>query len=439
MKDRCMRNYFIYAVFYCFISTIISDGVLAQTNIHITGAKAGFPIGLPQLCDSGSGTPFTREVPDVVASNLRLSGIFNVINQSAYVETPGKCGGIEQITFSDWSVIGAEALVKGSVQSLPSGMVRIELILYDVMQQKAVLGKGYECAPSDTKRIAHKFTNEIVKYFTGQSGVFGTQIAFVSKVGRFKEIFVMDLDGSNVRQLTFDKGLALSPAWSPSGDRIIYTSYKSRRPDLYVSPSSGGQPVRLTKGDGLEIGAEFSPDGRSIITSITQQGSTTLSLLDAQGGFIKRLTSSGAIDVSPSWSPDARQVAFCSNRGGEPQIYVMNADGTNPHRISFVDSNYCTSPSWSPTGDKVAFVCRDQGNQIYISAPDGQQTIQLTHAGNNEDPAWAPDGRSVVFSSSAGQGGARNIVLYSLIGNTTTRVTHSASEDSMPVWSPMFE
>jgi TolB protein len=173
-----------------------------------------------------------------------------------------------------------------------------------------------------------------------------------------------------------------------------------------------------------------------VISSATIKGVTNIVLFDLRGTFKRRLTNSSAIDVSPSWSPDGRKVAFCSNRGGGPQIYLMNADGSNPRRVSFTDSTYCTSPSWSPKGDKIAFVCRDGGNQIYISDPEGKRAIQLTFAGNNEDPAWAPDGRSLAFSSNLGRGGPRNVVVYSLLGNTTSQITFAKSEDSMPAWSP---
>ncbi len=422
------------AVVLCFCC---ANSVLAQTDLNISGAKAGFPIAVPMLCNESSRSSAEREIPKVIAKNLKVSGIFTVLNPNSFVTNAGRCLAKDQIVYSDWSIIGAEALVYGKVRELRGRHREIEVILYlhDVLQKRPVLGKRYEGELGDLKMIADRFSNEIIKYFTGEKGVFGTKIAYVSKLGRFKEIFLMDTDGSNVKQLTRDRGLALSPSWNNDSSRIIYTSYRTRRPELYMISAEGGIPQQLTKRPGLELGAEFAPVGKEILASATVNGVTNLVMFDLRGRFKRKVTHSSAIDVSPSWSPDGRRIAFCSNRGGGPQIYVMNSDGSNPRRISFTDSNYCTSPAWSPKGDKIAYVCRDGANQVYISDTKGKRVIQLTFAGNNEDPAWSPDGRSLAFSSNMRRGGPRNVVVYSLLGNTTTQISYAKSEDSMPAWS----
>lgn len=412
--------------------------VSAQTDIHITGAKAGFPVAVPQLCDAGNAGEYAVKIPELLARNLQISGIFKVLNPATFVESPGKCAGPKEVAYSDWSIVGAEGLVRGEI-SVQGGKVVATLYLHDVLQQRAVAGKRYQAELDDYARIAHRFSNEIMRYFTGTKGVFGSKIAYVSRIGRFKELFVMDLDGSNVRQLTRDKGLVLSPSWSPGGDRIVFTSYRTRAPQLYTIPASGGAPRQITNSGGLKLGAKFSMDGRTLLSAASFSGISKIALFDLNGKMLRRLTSSSAIDISPSWSPDGRQIAFCSNRAGGPQIYVMNADGSRVRRISFADSSYCTSPSWSPAGDKIAFVCRKGGFQIFIGSPVGGQAAQLTFSGNNEDPSWAPDGRFLVFSSTFGKGRVRNIAVLSLLGGSPTQISFARSEDSQPAWSPVPE
>ncbi len=424
---------FLFGYLFCGLSCLTDAA--AETDIHITGAQAGFPVAIPRLCDAGGAAEPAAKIADVIAKDLEISGLFKVINPSAYVEAPGKCAPPDKVAYSDWSVIGAEGLVKGEVSGNASGM-EVRMYLHDVLQQRAVIGKRYEASPQDYSRIAHKFSNEIVRFFTGEPGIFGTRIAYVSRVGRFKELFIMDLDGSNIRQLTRDNGLAMSPSWSPSGDRLIYTSYRSRKPELYFISPEGGAPRQVTERQGLEIGAKFAPDGGSIITSAAIAGVSKIALLDLNGRLLKKLSgSSDAIDVSPSYAPDGSKVAFCSNRSGGPQIYVMAASGEPATRVSFTDSNYCTSPAWSPKGDKIAFVCRAGGNQLFLTSPAGGQVTQLTFAGDNEDPSWSPDGRFLAFSSNFGSG-ARNIALLSLLGGSPHRVSFARSEDSQPAWSP---
>ena len=424
------------STFFLFLA--FSVGIAsAQTDIRITDPGSGFPVAVPRLCDAGGGAEAAAKIAETITKDLQIIGLFKVISPSAFVEAPGKCGDLEKVAYSDWSVIGAEGLVKGEVRSVAGG-IEVKLFLHDVQQQKARIGKRYEAAPQDYNRLAHKFANEIVRFFTGEPGVFGTRLAYVSRVGRFKELFIMDIDGSNVRQLTRDNGLAMSPSWAPAGDKLIYTSYRSRKPELHTISPEGGGSKQITERQGLEIGAKFSPDGGTIATAAAIAGVSKIALLDLSGRLLKKLTSGDALDVSPTFSPDGSKIAFCSNRGGGPQIYVMSSQGEPAQRISFTNSNYCTSPAWSPKGDKIAFICRAGGNQLFIASPTGSQTTQLTFAGDNEDPSWSPDGRFIAFSSNFGSG-ARNIAILSLLGGAPTRVSFARSEDSQPAWSPLSE
>lgn len=416
------------------MSIFYSNSAFSQTDIRISGAQAGFPVAVPQMCDAGAANEPAVKIPETISRDLQISGLFKVLNPAAFVETPGKCGGPESFAYSDWTVIGAEGVVKGQI-NLQGGNIQADLYLYDVLQQKAVLGKRYSAPATDYQKIAHKFANEILFYFTGERGVFGTRIAYVGAVGRFKELFVMDLDGSNNKQMTSDRGLVFSPSWSPDSSQIVYTSYASRSPELYTINSGGGKITRITKRPGLEVGAKFTKDGSRLLSSASFDGISKIVMFDLRGQILSTLAQSGSIDVSPSYSPDGSQIAFCSNRGGGPQVYIMSASGEGIRRISFADSNYCTSPAWSPKGDKIAYVCRNAGFQIFMSDPNGGAPIQLTFSGDNEDPSWSPDGRFLAFSSTS-LGGGKNIGILSLLGGRPTRVTN-AGGSSQPSWSPM--
>ena len=298
------------------------------------------------------GEPHVGVIPEIISKNLQLSGLFKVLSPASFVETEQRCIHHAQEPYSDWSVIGSEGLIRGVVRGLDGRgkKLEVELYLHDVLRRRMVVGKKYTGSVDDVRRIAHRFSNEVVMFFTGEPGIFGTKIAYVGKVGRYKELFVMDLDGSNVRKLTNDRGIIVSPAWSPRGDRLLYTSYRTRRPELYTMSPEGSAPVQITKKPGLEMGAEFMPDSSSIITAASFGGVSNIVLLDSRGNLNRKLTDSSSIDVSPSLSPDGSEIAYCSNRAGGPQVYVMNAMGEERRRVSFVESKYCTSPSWSPNG-----------------------------------------------------------------------------------------
>lgn len=418
-----------------------TGAALAQTDIYIRGSGKLFPIALPQLCVQGGESGANREIPRLIARDLDLSGFFEVLNAGSYVEAPGKCAGPDGFAYSDWSVIGAEGLVRGIVSAASQGTIRVQMFLHDVQKQRVVLGKEYTGDESQVPRMAHKFANEIMKFFTGQSGIFGSQISFSSRVGRFKELFVMDMDGGNVRQLTNDKSLAISASWERSGRSLIYTSYFRRVPDLFMVDSGTRRVSQLTANSDLEIGARFSHDGSKLVAAVSQAADSDIVLLNSRGQVVRRLTTgNGAIDVSPDWSPDDSRIVFCSNRSGGPQIYVMNADGSNVHRISHVNANYCTSPRWSPKGGRIAFVCRaDSGFQLFTSDADGGNALQLTSYGNNEDPDWSPDGRYLVFSSTLGKRQGFSLAMIRADGGNLKQLTFSRGGDFQPNWGPVPE
>lgn len=417
----------------------------SQTTIVISDPKNRSPIAIPRLCSQGAGPQASEEIPQTIARDLDLSGYFDVLNPNSYIETAGKCVPPEGGDYGDWTVIHTQWLIRGVVEPSGRGMVRARLYLHDVPAQKSVFGKEYEGDIGDVRKMAHKFANEVMKYVTGEYGPFGSQIAFTSRIGRFKEIFVMDMDGANVRQLTRDNGLAQSPAWDEMGKKLLFSNFHVRIPDLFTIDVNTGRKTQITNDALLEVGGEFMPGGNEILTSINGQGKgSSLVVVGLTGGVKNKVSpAAGYIDVSPSFSPDKSQIAFCSDRTGKPQIYVMGSNGGTPQRISFVSSDYCTSPAWSPKGDRIAFVCRaDGGYQLFLSNTDGSDPIQLTSGRDNEDPSWSPDGRYLTFATTSGGGGGFNVALIrvarNLEGSAFSVLSTSRGDDQNPAWGPIL-
>jgi TolB protein len=415
----------------------------AQVKGLIVGPGAErYPIAISPLRNLAPGDDsrkLSEGIADTIVRDLNLSGWFKVLDRSAYLENPQTSGVTPgSFDFKSWSVIGAEGLVKGSF-TVQGEDLTVELRLFDVYQGKQVVGKRYTGTAKDYRRIAHRFADEIIFQFTGVQGVFNTRIAYVSTSGgRFKEIYVSHLDGSERIQVTNNRTINLSPSWSPDGRSILYTSYKEGNPSLFLFDLFSGKDVKFSSRTGLNLGAKWSPTGKQVAVTLERQGNTDIYLLDSSGNVVRRLTEYAGIDVSPAWSPDGRSIAFVSDRSGGPQIYIMDVDSGKTRRLTFA-GGYNTSPDWSPKGDRIAYTSRVGGRfHIMTTAIQGGEPQDLTpDSGNHEDPSWSPDGRYIAFSSN--RKGPYNIYIMQSNGENQQRLTASGGDDRNPAWSPRLE
>jgi len=401
-----------------------------------------FPIAVSPLKNLGTAADtakLSEGIADTIVYDLDLSGWFKVLDRAAYIENPQKSGVVPgSFDFKDWSTIGAEGLVKGGF-TVQGDEVAVELRLFDVFQNKERVGKRYVGRIKDYRRIAHKFADEIINQFTGVPGVFNTRIAYVSTSGgRFKEIHVAHLDGSEKFQVTNNHTINLSPSWTFDGKSVLYTSYKDRNSSLYLFELYSGKEAKFTPRNGRYLGGKVSPDGQFIAATVETAGNSNLYLLDRNGNLIRSLVESPGIEVSPSWSPDGRQLVFVSDRTGSPQLFILELASSKVRRLTY-SGNYNTSPEWSPRGDRIAYTGR-VGNRfaVFTIAVEGGEPRKLTaETADSEDPTWSPDGRFIAFSSN--RAGKYHLYIMQASGESQRRLTGSGGDDTKPSWSPRLE
>ena len=376
-------------------------------------------------------------------NDLQFAGIFDMVSKSFYpVSIPGAP---QDVQLADWGnpPPNANMLAFGNV-SVESGSISVQGWLYDAKnaQSPQVLGKQYreEANNTNARLIAHRFANEIIfRLGGGIAGVAETKIYFVSNRSGSKEIWQMDYDGANPKQLTHNGSIALSPHVSPDGSRVAFSGVTKEGWQIQMYSLELGRLVTFQHSGGDNYSPAWSPDGQSLAFSSSRSGNTEIYTVAAGGGTPRRLTESKGPDVSPTWNPKTgAQIAWVSGRTGLPQIYTMASDGTNVVRMT--DQGYAVSPSWSPNGQFLAFAwVRSYGpgepgaSDIYVMDIASKQWAQLTHdGGRNDFPSWSPDGRHIVFQSSRH---GRTQIYSMLADGTEVRQLTAGGENTQPNWS----
>jgi TolB protein len=393
------------------------------------------PIAIPDFRYTGgnNGHPdLGRTLSDIITNDFTLSGYFRTLDRASFIE--GSEAGItrERIQFKDWSLIGADLLLKGGYESI-GNQLRVEVRLFDVLSTKQLYGKRFVGNVAQKRYLMHRIGNDIILGLTGHPGPFLTRLAFVGTSTRQKEMYIADFDGHNVKQITHYQTITLSPRWSPSGDRLIYTSFRDSETVLFIHDIQNGLVKKLSERKGLNIAAAWMPSGQELALTLTISGNPDIFLIDTNGKILKRLTKNWGIDVSPSFSPDGTKMAFVSNRSGSPQIYVLDLDTNRIERLTF-EGNYNTSPAWSSL-DRIVFTGSTDGRfEIYTISPDGHELQKITHnQGNNEDPCWSPDGRYMAFSSNRTDGNY-HIFIANANGENQRQVTFTQGDQLSPSW-----
>ncbi|HEY1361391.1 MAG TPA: Tol-Pal system beta propeller repeat protein TolB [Xanthobacteraceae bacterium] len=414
----------------------------AVLRLDVTqGSVQPVPIAIPDFIGMSSQDPAVgRNVSQIIASNLRRSGLFLPIDEASFLE---KVSSIDTVPrFADWRQINAQALVTGRI-SQPDGRFKAEFRLWDVFGGEQLQAQQYTTAPDNWRRIAHIISDAIYERLTGEKGYFDSRIVFVDESGprrqRLKRLALMDQDGANVRYLTRGDELVLTPRFSSAADTITYMSYGSQgEPKVYLMNIETGQREIVSNFPGMSFSPRFSPDGQRVIFSLQRGGNSNLFVMDLRSRSTMRLTDTQVIDTAPSYSPDGTRISFESDRGGRQQIYIMAASGGDAQRISFGEGAYST-PVWSPRGDYIAFTKQSEGRfAIGIMRPDGSGERILTEGYHNEGPTWSPNGRVLAFFRDPGGEGGPALYTVDVTGRNE-QLLKTPSYASDPAWSPLLQ
>src|SRR5919204_2525179 len=271
-------------------------------------------------------------------------------------------------------------------------------------------------------QVLHQFRSG--KQFGPGSGRNGA-IVFVSPGdgGPGDRLFTVARDGSDLRQLA-DVHVEY-PAWSPDGSAIVFDDgsvitfrdWSDQRGHLYLMNADGTGLRQVTNGEGAEFAPTWSPDGTAIAYAfrVAAGRGGGIFVLDLGTGTRRRVTTNpyeGYLDKEPEYSPDGAQIVFVRDRqlreaGGirdEEALFVVNIEGTGLRRLTAWNTAVAT-PSWSPDGSTIVFRNGIVGTstrlpRIFRINADGTHIRPLTDGIDEGSfwPSWSPDGTRIIFT-----------------------------------------
>jgi len=433
-------------LFFLF-SFLCAAPVYAALKIDVSGAKtAPIPVALPDFSVQDEGLKdIAKQITAVIKNDLESSGRFRIIDSDAYLQKFFSLD--DEPRFADWQVLNAQGLIQGEVTQNPNGDLKVSFLLWDIYGAHQLMPqRNVGADKAKWRKLAHIVSDTVYERMTGDTGYFDSKIVFVSESGNAKKrkrrLAVMDTDGANLRFLTDDKSMVMTPRFAPKDKKITYMSYQSGEPKVYVMDLETGKNELVGKFKGMSFAPRFSPDGKKLIMSLSERGNTEIYLYDLTTGQKKKLTNHPAIDTSPSFSADGKSIVFNSDRSGKQQLYIMNTNGENLRRISYGEGSYAT-PVWSPRGDYIAFTkIKDGTFYIGLMRPDGTAERLIAQGFLVEGPTWSPNGRFIAFgrqekSSSWNQNGNPHIYSIDVTGYNE-RLLKTPHESSDPAWSPLL-
>lgn len=249
------------------------------------------------------------------------------------------------------------------------------------------------------------------------------------------DIFIMDTEGKNLRNLTNDPAGDGGADWSPDGTKIAWTANRDGNAEIYVMNADGSHVRRLTNEKESDLLPDWSPDGQTIAFASKRDGNWEIYLMNADGSNQRNLTNNPADDRFPDWSPDGKHLIFASDRGGNRDIYRMDVAGSN---VSQLTDNPAEddSPKWSPDGTQIVFVSARDGNlEIYLMNADGSNQHRLTNdLPEDDDPTWSPDGQSILWNSR--RSGDEELYVMNVDSANFRRLTHNPGVDGHATVQP---
>ena len=408
----------------------------ADLVIDVQGVSQPTPVAIVPFGWESDSPNVPLDVATVIQNDLRRSGRFAPTDENDMLQKPTDGGDVD---FTDWSVLGVEAVVVGKLIQTGENAYTLQFQLFDTFRRKQLIGFRMPASRGTMRSAAHRAADMIYEKLTGIKGVFGTKVAYVTAKdrpeGRLFSLVVSDQDGENEYTIMESKDPIMSPAWSPDSRQLAYVSFEGSKSSIFVQTLRSGNRFQVSNKPGINGAPAFSPDGRKLVITLGGvDGNPDIYVLDVRTRQTTRLTRHRAIDTEGTWSPDGKYIYFTSDRAGGPQVYRISANGGNPERITF-EGSYNARPRLSPDGTRLAMVHNDRGNyRIAVMDIERRDLLVLSTGRQDESPSFAPNSDSLIYATR--QGGDGVLETVSADGLIRQKLASGQGDVREPVWSP---
>lgn len=267
------------------------------------------------------------------------------------------------------------------------------------------------------------------------------KILFVSNQDGDREIFITNLKGENLKQLTHNSRDDYDASWSPDGQFILFTSNRDDgNSEVYVMGIDGRQQTNLSVNAGYDGEPSWSPDGKLIAFTSDREGAIEIYTMALDGSEIKKLSPNESKNTSysqPIWSPDGRWIAYRKqNERAKGDLWLVDLDKNQHRQLTNNEKFDDDLAHWSPDSSKLIYQSRrNKEYNIYLYNVNDNKELKLTNLPSADSrPRWSNQGEEIVFLSTRGPTGRTQIFIMEEDGSQQQGISDNRYQVNDAEW-----
>ncbi|MBC8215296.1 MAG: PD40 domain-containing protein [Candidatus Marinimicrobia bacterium] len=220
--------------------------------------------------------------------------------------------------------------------------------------------------------------------------------------------------------------------------KIVFVSDRDGNKDIFLMELDGSNQTKITNHDSSDWNPEFSKNGQQLVFQSNRNGNSEIYVMGIDGSNLQRVTSNSYYDCNPSFSPNGSKIVFGSLREDGYRIYIIDSNGNNEIQLSFPEERYLGDwyPVFSPDGTVILFYGWRDGSYSIIKTiiNTGAETILTDNQGQDYFPQFSNKGNNIIFDSS--RDNPNNIYIINSDGTALQPLINNGMKNRKPLFSP---